>query len=557
MTTIRPEEIKRVTEALSAFINTANSYTLYPSGHIVIEESLEKLISSLKTFFDAYTNFKIDVKRDGLFFKDVKVQSFSNINDSLCLPLFRDGVLWFEFLPGITPKELDKIFKILGKYRILNEEPEEDIVTSLWNANLQNFNYKAVDSYIANQPKFSYNDFKIYKNAESENKINRESPVRNSVKSYHSNTLKNFFELTIGDKELLQNLVDQDRLRKKDEDLVDILNIILRDSSLEEELAAILDLLKEEFKESISSAKFELALKIISSIKTVYFEKRNGPDNYKKPIYDFWLKISGNEIAKPLESGLSKIDPHNIVFFRKTILMLHPDIIFVLANFLCNTHFNKLTKLLMQVIRVLGTKNIAPIENLFKSKDENLLRKLIIIAAAIKTPQAVRLLSKTTGHESEIIRLKALIELIKRDKLPKEIIFELINDTSYVVRSRILQYLAKKKDIINERMIRDHIESINPAKHNYKHIFMCYKTLGKCGSNSSLDFLKYHLFKRPCLGFFSQKNTIHRKGAAIALFELGTSEAKAILKSASRSLFPSLRRAYKTALEMNYTTNSV
>ncbi len=169
--TIRSEEIKSVKEVLLAFINAANNYSFYPAEHIIRNQSLNKLLSSLKTFFNLMIEFKIEIKRDGLFFKDEKVHSISNANDPLCAPLFRDGVLWFEILPGINSTEIDKTLKILCKHRLLNEEPEEDIVTALWNANLSNFRYKAVDSYFENKRIFNYNDFKINKNAESEEKI--------------------------------------------------------------------------------------------------------------------------------------------------------------------------------------------------------------------------------------------------------------------------------------------------------------------------------------------------------------------------------------------------
>jgi len=550
MMTIGSEEIKSVKEVLSTFINTSNNYSFYPSEHIIRKESLNKLINSLKTLFNRMIEFKIEIKRDGLFFKDEKVYSILNANDPLGAPLFRDGVLWFEILPGINSTELDKILKILCKHRLLNEEPEEDIVTALWNANLSNFRYKAVDSYFENKPIFNYGDFKINKNAESEQKIYQKNYDMHIKKPNISTSITNFFELTAIDKELLQNLIDQDKHRKKDEDLVDILIITLKDSMLDNEASTILDLLKEEFKEAILSANFELAFKIISKIKAVYSQDENRSNNFKKLIYDFWFKISSNEISKSLEYGLTKLDPYNIAIFKRTILMLNHNIIYVLLNFLSNAKFKNFHKLLMETVGILATKNITPIERLFQSEDQDLLKKLVRVLSTINTPQALCLLIKFTGHESEIIRLQALTELIKLNKLPRERIFELMNDTSQKIRFNILKFLANKKDILNERMMRNYIESIDSTHSDSEHIFMCYRTLGKCGSNSSIDFLNYHLFKRPILGFLNRKQSVHRKGAAIALCEIGTSEAKVVLERASRSLFPSLREAYRKALEM-------
>ncbi len=63
------------------------------------------------------------------------------------------------------------------------------------------------------------------------------------------------------------------------------------------------------------------------------------------------------------------------------------------------------------------------------------------------------------------------------------------------IRLKIIKYLANEKDIINERMMRNYIESIDSAHRNSEHILMCYRTLGKCGSNSSIDFLKYQFIQ--------------------------------------------------------------
>ncbi len=211
---------------------------------------------------------------------------------------------------------------------------------------------------------------------------------------------------------------------------MDILIITLKDSVFDSETSSILDLLKEEFKEAILSSNFEMAFKIISKIKAVYSQNENRSNNFKKLIYDFWFKLSSNEISKPLEDGLTKLDPHNIALFKRTILMLNPNIIYVLVIFLINAKFKSLHKVLMETVGILATKNIAPIERLFKSEDEDLLKKLVRVVSTIKTPQAVSLLTKITGHESEVIRLQALIELIKLNKPPRERIFELMNDTS-------------------------------------------------------------------------------------------------------------------------------
>jgi hypothetical protein len=534
-------------DVLNAFVITANNYTFYPYDHVIPKESLKRLIGSIKSYFDTAPDLKIEVKRDGLYYGDEKVHSFANDNDPLGGPLFRDGVLWFEVLPDIGSEELEGLLKILCKHRSLNEEPEEDIVTALWNANFPNFRYKAVDSYFDNRPKFDYAAFKTRKSAAAEKEIAAEEGGTHVPKPGGSNAATSLFRVTGAEKKKLQVLVDQDRHRQKDADLVDILIIVLKDSVLETEVSSLLGLVKGEFKEALASAKFDLAVKILSAIKTIFAQNRKKPNNCNRLISDCWIQLSSAEILKPLEQGLSKIDPPQVALFKRAILMLSPSVVTVLARFLNNPAFIQFDPILMEMVGALAARNIAPVEGLLEGKDEEVIKKLIVVIAGTDSPKTPDFLSKLTKHESETIRLMALIELMKKNKVSRENVFGLISDSSHRIRSKVFEYMADRKDGFNEIMMRKYIDNIDPARGDHEHVLMCYRTLGKCGSNNSIDYLKYQLFKRPWLGFLSKRETVHRKGAAIALLELGTAEARSVLESASRSLFPGLRKAYRTA----------
>ncbi len=78
-------------------------------------------------------------------------------------------------------------------------------------------------------------------------------------------------------------------------------------------------------------------------------------------------------------------------------------------------------------------------------------------------------------------------------------------------------------------------------------ILSCFKTLGCCGTLGSIPFLDQTLIGQ---GWdFGSERSLWRQGAALALLELKTQEAKDVLKKSSRSLFPSIRSAYQKAIK--------
>jgi HEAT repeat protein len=84
----------------------------------------------------------------------------------------------------------------------------------------------------------------------------------------------------------------------------------------------------------------------------------------------------------------------------------------------------------------------------------------------------------------------------------------------------------------------------NSAQKDPAHILACYKTLGHCGSNTAVPFLRRILLSRGWISFMGSGKTVFREGAAIALALLDTPEAKNVLQKASKSRFKVIRKAF-------------
>jgi len=159
------------------------------------------------------------------------------------------------------------------------------------------------------------------------------------------------------------------------------------------------------------------------------------------------------------------------------------------------------------------------------------------------------LLSRLMDHPSDEVRQKALFWLIKRGELPADKVLSLIEDPNSNVRAQVFEQMGREKNPIYERMLRRYIEEKKFRINDSGFLMNCYQALGKCASNESLLFLEKKLFPRMSLPLVSLRRSLHRQGAALALIELQTQDAKQILNKASRCFYPPVRRAYKRAWE--------
>jgi len=91
----------------------------------------------------------------------------------------------------------------------------------------------------------------------------------------------------------------------------------------------------------------------------------------------------------------------------------------------------------------------------------------------------------------------------------------------------------------------------NFAQKDPTHILACYKTLGHCGSNRAVPFLRKILLNQGWNSFIGSGKLIYREGAAVALTLLDTLEAKNVLQKASESKFKVIRKAFNGTVSRN------
>jgi hypothetical protein len=562
------EALEAVRGFMAAFANAVKSYSLYPETHTISEKLLSGLDVSLANFLQSFPGLKLDIEKERICFKGVEIYQQTGKEDHVITPFFRDGILWIEFRKGVTTAELSFLLGILSEHRTLTDESEGDLVTALWKKNLSHIHYEAADVFWETEPRLDFSHFRV--SGESDEKSYGPSGLKNgstsgkqqggSEDTGNQSTLsiaatedkRRLVQLTPAENEILQKLIVEEEHRNRSEDVLDVLLIILEDEDEEEEeFGSILELLVQEFENTLRHGEFQLAVKILGHLKNLP-DGNAAKKTWRDQLVDqYFESISDSEILEALAAYLPDFkseDATQLKIFRQVLLMLRPKAVLALGPLLSEISSAALRRRLMEAIGILSKQDLKPLSELLKAPDDLMVRQLVTIIGHLDGKDPQKLLMNMARHPSLDVRREALKQLLKRNGCVQRSFFFLLEDPSDIIRRQILSRLASERNRTSEDPLLEYLDQKTFNISDYDHILACYTALGRCGSERSIPFLKATLEERSWWEIIAIGRSPHRWGAAVALAELKIPEADKILRQATHSFFPHIKRAARKAI---------
>ncbi|MCK5658019.1 MAG: HEAT repeat domain-containing protein [Deltaproteobacteria bacterium] len=539
------EEWQAAENVLTSLQLARKNYSLYPEDHINCTRVMERFWQQLETFLQAYGNLRFELEKDRLIFQGEAILTEPPEDGNLPFTLFRDGIQWLEFQDGIEAKEIEEFLRILNKYRLLSDEPEGDLVTALWEAELPHIQHQVAEFFWGAEPEAEFKtppakeDISSVLSEEEE----QEPSESEAVASIDPTTL----ELTPEEEAELQEMV---RLEEKRDPTADYLNAVL-DSLLElrekENFDPILESLEEEFHDSLARRDFEVTLKILKSLHHV----RNiceSETTWAIPIIDsFFLTASSSQSLRPLQAAWSEMDTGQIEKMKEILLVLEPEAIHTLGAMLLQTPSLRLQQMLTEVILSLASRDLRPLEAMLDRPEEDLVLKLVQVVGSLGGEKPIQVLSKMVHHSSARVRQAAVKGLLRRGTASIKELFHLIEDEDDSVRRLILHHMGQERNEASETLLLQYLEEGKIKGSDDKHIIACFRTLGRCGSPRSIPFLRQTLLGRGWMP--DLRSSAYRQGAALALQAMRIKGAQQVLEDASRSLKPGVRRIARKVMQ--------
>ena len=360
------------------------------------------------------------------------------------------------------------------------------------------------------------------------------------------------WKLTPEEAEKLREMILEEELRDTAQDLLDMVLILLNDQSNKRGFLEVLEFLEGEFQDTLAQGDFRFAYKFLVELHRMTKTYASQKPWALPVLYRFFKRISSSQVLGALSRVLPTLDAldlNKLNLLRQFLVLLPSEATLALGPMLTQLRSPTVQKQLMQVIAIMAKRDLSPLEQLLESHEAFMVQKLVCVLGHLKDEKSTQLLLRMTHHPTEKVRKQALILLFARGQHFLKHLFPLIEDPGQSVRRLILAQLGREKNRSAEALLLDYLEQARFKVGDHPHLLDCYRTLGRCGSSDSIPFLRTLLFNRGWIPDFGR--SVHRKGAIVALVSLGTEEAIALVHKASRSLLPSVRFAYRKALEVN------
>ena len=557
-TSLSDKDLQDARQVINIFIQAWKNYGLYPEDHVNTKRSFENLVVAFNNFFTNHEDLRLTVEKDRLLCGSeiiYKVSPEAPSEDIITL-LYRDGIKWIEFQEGLPLEEISAFYRIAHKYRLFAEETEGDIVTALTDEELECIDFKAVDIFWQDQllidvsqlpppapPPEENSDRKKTNQSQETKEPENDDIIARSIALISDDQL----ELSNLDYVTLQQMVQEEENWVITEDLVEASMIILKSQAVQEKFEAVLGFIEEEVVEIIEKGRFDLLAVLLQYLHKLFSPKSSNVKEWQSSRIDvFFQDLSKPETFQLISDRLQQLDRIGIKELKtlgRTLLYFSPELIPFLAPVILQSSSNEIQQVLSVVIVHLSQRDIGPLEKLVEQHGTKMGDKLLAILNRLQGDRVNKILFQMCNHSSDIVRRKAIKELVGRDPKYTQKLFSLIDDPSKEIRSSVLAAFVNQRSSVLENMLLNYLKE-NTTKKDPAHILACYEALGRCGSNTSVPFLSRLLLNKGWNRFMGTGKLIFRECAATAMALLDTREARDVLLEASMSRFKVIRKAF-------------
>jgi HEAT repeat protein len=482
-----------VTGILKLMAGTLKNMRTYHGDNPVLKKSFSMLFESLRSFLEQNESLTLLVREDELMFGHHMVYSSSERLESLAFSLYKDGIRLICLRHGLTNLELRDFLTAIHDAR--EADPyQADVVTILWEKDLVNISYRAVDAYLESDEQRSIDEM-------------AKRPDRQPVSPERGSTVpgSEFFikelGLSPGEKGLTEpktklqasesesrNIVreileedDKSILRRCSDVCLEVIKCTPRDDTFNR----VVDFLGRICDWLVSSGDFLSACSILSDLRSLSAQE-DLPQARKASIMDTIGKRSERKKIQQIEAHLySQSDLQTEEIFAYLALM-SPTAVAPLCEMLAESEVRKVRYLLCRAISILGRTELERLRLYIQDERWFFVRNIVMILGMMANPQAVSILKSVVSHPEPRVRREAARSLGRiRDSSGLAVLRVLVADANKLVR---IAALAATKDVggpTARRMLEEVIsdKSFNKKATDEKTETM--KAYGSLGSDST------------------------------------------------------------------------
>lgn len=556
LTSIRPtqsvDDAKSIVDTLQYVCKTR---ALYSEEHTKYQKAVTRLKNSFDTYFKKHNELCIHVKKDRLLHGDEVLYEGTAKDGDIAFALFRDGMIKIVFQPGIDLHETQTFVTILHKFEVIPAEAEGDIVTALWEAQLPHVHYEAVDNIIDTDSDGEGTSEKGEKEGQggtsrqSGNALFQSLETLNNGDSSHAVVQQpeklrlvdtSLIELNPIEVKALKEMVWKEEQRDATGEILNMMADILKGQEGLEFLDVALEYMKEGLQKALSVKDFNSGYRILKRLHQVRKFSQKSSQPIHPGIKEFFAEVSDKDYLAALQNPWPHLNESERLKAKQTLIMLPSKAIIALGPLLSDKLTPEAGELITDVIVALAERNVRPLEQLLITVNKDLLYRLIPLLGRIRGKEFQKILIKLVDHPEERVRIEILNVIVQQNLWIPEKLIALVNDENANIRQKCLDYLGSRRCEKTQKLLLDYLKKRKFKSKERDYQSACYRALGKCGTGELLPYLQDSLLNGGLISKFLA--TSRRMGAAIALMELKTEEAKQVLVTASQCRYPGIKK---------------
>jgi len=416
-------EMAAAETAANTIIGGLKNYGIFPPDHASTVMLLNGVQQTVSRFIEKYGDLSFEVERQRLVYREKPMCEGEASVDNPVFILYRDGIRWFEFLAGIQEPELATFSRIFNHYRVIPEEPEDDLVTALWRANLLHIRYEASYEFWDNEPVMDLEAFQpvdqVQPDEEDSAERNGWESVRpeSSTEEYQKMSLSlaeggaDLWNMTLDEQQALAQLVSADLTSDKSEVALQLMFVVLRCEEEPEVYESIVNYLHEEFRLALDGRNFRQAYFILDNMRQTAKLLASARPWIAALHSRFLADIIRPEVLDamvPIWPSLSSMAAAELKVFIALLQLLPTKAGMTLAGMLARIDAPQARSLIVEIIASYATRDPKVLELLLRRDEEDLVLRLIRVMRDLPDRNTVaRLLHQVKDHPRSKIRQEA------------------------------------------------------------------------------------------------------------------------------------------------------
>jgi hypothetical protein len=538
-------------------VKTLKSLLLYPKNNPIPKEFKRKLHQNFSDFLDVNEELKLEVQHSRLLYQGKMVYEDKDREEGIAYALHKDGIRQLIFIKGIEQEELIHFLEAIEQ-GLKSTELEEDLVTLLWEKDLNHIKYLVVDDLLdvdVPQAEDIPDDWDFDRLLHSEITLSGEDKLSlEQTEEQRREPLEKLKEFSSKEIESIHQLLKINDHHRFWDDFFNILGEILITEENFSEFDELMKSIEKILDSLVNVADFDSASKIIRRLRRLEratqdsSPKTNLGNQRKAERIKKAIDQAGDE--EKIRNVCAVLNEKEIFDFSKTkeyLMALNSNSISPILHMLRELKCFPCRKMVCEVLEEMGKDHIGIIGEGMYDSLWYVARNVANLLGRIGKEEGVKFLKNVMKHSDLRVRKEAIISLTKiGGKEAQALLVSALEDKEKGIRLLACRGLVQRKEKTAIPALVKIIQSDRfidtPAEEKRRML----ESLAIIGEDEVIPFLKKLVNTRRWL-----KRDKHNENRILAIGALGliqTPKASETLKELLKKRNKAIRQACQRIL---------